>query len=96
MFFIGREKVLLPHLLSIDFIPTITSNFSLILQLNVENNDRFLDEFGTGTGEDKEEVDGNESSNPQKSSKPSDFQVLFGGNNNDHFMIGIKFTRYPH
>lgn len=58
----------------------------------MENNDRFLDEFGTGRVDDKEELDENESSNP--SSKPSDFQVLFGGNNNDHFMIGIKLTRY--
>nr|GFD20006.1 U3 small nucleolar RNA-associated protein 25 [Tanacetum cinerariifolium] len=28
-----------------------------------------------------------------KTSKPADFQSLFGGNNNDHFMVGIKFTK---
>lgn len=68
---------------------SIFCNF-LILQVNVENNDRFLDEYGTAT----DEIDETENSKSQKSSKPSDFQALFGGNNNDHFMIGIKFTRY--
>ncbi|XP_017236482.1 protein NUCLEOLAR FACTOR 1 isoform X1 [Daucus carota subsp. sativus] len=58
-------------------------------KVNVENNDRFLDEYGTAT----DEIDETENSKSQKSSKPSDFQALFGGNNNDHFMIGIKFTR---
>lgn len=56
----------------------------------MENNDRFTDEYGTAT----DEIDETENSKSQKSSKPSDFQALFGGNNNDHFMIGIKFTRY--
>jgi len=30
---------------------------------------------------------------PQNPDKPDDLQVLFGGNNEDDFMIGIKFTR---
>ncbi|XP_057978036.1 protein NUCLEOLAR FACTOR 1 [Malania oleifera] len=56
---------------------------------NVEYMDRFCDEFGTETAEDS----GDHHVFEKKSSKPSDFQALFGGNNNDHFMIGIKFTR---
>ena len=66
----------------------------------MEHIDRFSDEFGTGVVEDDQEqnelfqkVQDYENSIVQKSSKPSDFQALFGANNNDHFMIGIKFTR---
>ena len=69
-------------------------------KVNVEHIDRFSDEFGTGVVEDDQEqnelfqkVQDYENSIVQKSSKPSDFQALFGANNNDHFMIGIKFTR---
>ncbi|CAK9170662.1 unnamed protein product [Ilex paraguariensis] len=62
-------------------------------KVNVEHNDRFYNEFATGGVEDKEELEYIDNSTSQKSSKPSDFQALFGENNNDHFMIGIKFTR---
>ncbi|KAI5664894.1 hypothetical protein M9H77_24217 [Catharanthus roseus] len=55
----------------------------------VENIDRFTEEFGSGRT-DGDEVDF-ENPKTKKSSKPSDFQALFGGNNNDHFMIGIKY-----
>ncbi|KAK3028748.1 hypothetical protein RJ639_037771 [Escallonia herrerae] len=62
-------------------------------KVNVEHIDRFYDDFGAAEIEDQENVGENENSKAHKSSKPSDFQSLFGGNNNDHFMIGIKFTR---
>ena len=53
--------------------------------------DRFTEEFGSGGVESEEEDEDVENSKRKKSSKPSDFQSLFGGNNNDHFMIGIKY-----
>lgn len=56
-------------------------------KVSVDNIDRFSEEFGTDGIEeqDKDDVEN------KKPSKPSDFQALFGGNNNDHFMIGIKY-----
>ncbi|CDP17242.1 unnamed protein product [Coffea canephora] len=51
----------------------------------------FTEEFGSGGVESEEEDEDVENSKRKKSSKPSDFQSLFGGNNNDHFMIGIKY-----
>ncbi|GKD39182.1 U3 small nucleolar RNA-associated protein 25 [Tanacetum coccineum] len=56
----------------------------------VDHIGRFSDEFGTGRADDQEGEDG--IAKTWKTSKPSDFQSLFGGNNNDHFMVGIKFT----
>ncbi|XP_024959418.1 U3 small nucleolar RNA-associated protein 25 isoform X2 [Cynara cardunculus var. scolymus] len=60
-------------------------------KVNVEHIDRFSDGFGPGRSDEQQDEDG--ISKSWKTSKPSDFQALFGGNNNDHFMIGIKFTK---
>ncbi|PWA70846.1 nucleolar protein [Artemisia annua] len=57
----------------------------------VDHIGRFSDEFGTGRADDQEGEDG--MAKTWKTSKPSDFQSLFGGNNDDHFMVGIKFTK---
>ncbi|GMH11925.1 hypothetical protein Nepgr_013766 [Nepenthes gracilis] len=68
-------------------------------KVNVEYMDRFYNEYGA---EVKENADENECVNnsldfqnsiTQKSVKPSDFETLFGANNNDCFMMGIKYTR---
>nr|XP_043628614.1 U3 small nucleolar RNA-associated protein 25 [Erigeron canadensis] len=61
-------------------------------KVNVDHIGRFSDDFGSGRSDGQEEEDGISKSSWKKS-KPSDFQALFGGNNNDHFMVGIKFTK---
>lgn len=74
------------------FIPSCWSS-----QVNVEHVDRFYKEFGTQN--DGDNMDDNEltvnvaNSKSQKPSKPSDHQTLLGGNCDDKFMMGIKFTR---
>ncbi|KNA06182.1 hypothetical protein SOVF_183420 [Spinacia oleracea] len=58
---------------------------------NVEYMDRFVEQFG-GDEEDEDDAEAKNSKH-KKPSKPSDYQALFGANNNDHFMVGIKFSR---
>ncbi|KAL2897817.1 Digestive organ expansion factor-like protein [Bienertia sinuspersici] len=60
--------------------------------VNVEYMDRFEKDFGVDVEEEEDDVEAKELK-LNKPSKPSDFQALFGANNNDHFMVGIKFTR---
>ncbi|CAM8910175.1 unnamed protein product [Rhodiola kirilowii] len=62
----------------------------------VENLDRFQQEFGTSTPVEYENMPSvlkKFKCSYTKPVKPSDFQALFDGNNNDRFMIGEKFTR---
>jgi len=70
------------------FYPFLANNFLLTFQTNVEQRDRFSKEFGTGDVEEDEEC-----SKTKKPAKRKDFERLFGGNNNDHFMVGIKLTK---
>lgn len=51
----------------------------------IEELERFLRQFeSAATNEEDEDI---------KTSKPSDYKALFGGKNNDEFMLGIKFNR---
>ncbi|CAH9119873.1 unnamed protein product [Cuscuta epithymum] len=52
---------------------------------NIEERDRFFREFESEATTDEYEN--------MKTPKPSDYKALFGGKNNDHFMLGIKFNR---
>lgn len=61
-------------------------------QADVEHKTRFFDDFGAEDEDDVEE----ENSNGYNGGKPADFKALFKGNNDDHFRVGIKFTRYVH
>ncbi|MFS7918496.1 putative digestive organ expansion factor, predicted [Helianthus anomalus] len=60
-------------------------------KVNVDHVDRFSDEYGSGQSDDQEDEDVRTKS--WKKSKPLDYQALLGANNNDRFMIGIKFTK---
>ncbi|OAY82424.1 U3 small nucleolar RNA-associated protein 25, partial [Ananas comosus] len=58
---------------------------------NVGHLNCFTEEFGAEDVEDAD--DENENSKSKKHPKPADFTALFNGNNNDHFVLGIKFTK---
>ncbi|KAJ0247889.1 U3 small nucleolar RNA-associated protein [Hirschfeldia incana] len=65
-------------------------------RVNVEHLDRFNAEFGCEdeSDDDDEKTSENGKSTTHKSSKPSDWQALFGEkNSDDEFMLGIKHTR---
>lgn len=74
-----------------------SSNIVHWFQVNVEHLDRFNAEFGCEdeSDDDDEKTSKNGKSTTHKSSKPSDWQALFGEkNSDDEFMLGIKHTRY--
>lgn len=53
----------------------------------MEHHGRFNDEFGY--------EDESDDFDDEKPSKPRDWEALFGeGNNDDTFLLGIKYTRY--
>ena len=56
----------------------------------MEHKSRFFDEFGV----EDSDSDLDEPAVAKKTSKPADHNALFDGNNDDHFRIGIKFTRF--
>ncbi|KAL6542874.1 hypothetical protein OROHE_010394 [Orobanche hederae] len=57
---------------------------------NVENLERLYEEFGSRNKDDEGD---SEIPKLKNSAKPPDFQALLGKNNdNDHFMIGVKYT----
>lgn len=59
----------------------------------MEHKDRFYDDFGALNEEDAEALGVPNKKDP-KAGKPADFRALFSGNNDDHFRIGLKFTRF--
>ena len=59
---------------------------------------RFLEEFGVQEGEEGDTAGQGTSKKAEQAGpglgKPAEHEVLFSGNCDDHFRLGIKVTRY--
>ncbi|KAF9187162.1 rRNA-binding ribosome biosynthesis protein utp25 [Haplosporangium sp. Z 767] len=79
-----RPKVLIILPFKNTVVDVVESLIALSGSTQQENRKRFFDEFGA---EDEDEQD------PRNSDRPADFLETFKGNIDDHFRVGIKFTR---
>ncbi|KAF9161097.1 rRNA-binding ribosome biosynthesis protein utp25 [Mortierella sp. AD010] len=79
-----RPKVLIILPLKNTVVDVIESLIALSGSTQQDNKKRFFDEFGA----DEESED-----DPRNSDRPADFLETFRGNIDDHFRVGIKFTR---
>ncbi|KAF9917621.1 rRNA-binding ribosome biosynthesis protein utp25 [Linnemannia zychae] len=78
-----RPKVLIILPFKNTAVDVVESLIKLSGSTQQENRKRFFDEFGA---EDEEE-------DPRNAGRPADFLEKFKGNIDDHFRVGIKFTR---
>ncbi|KAF9201060.1 rRNA-binding ribosome biosynthesis protein utp25 [Haplosporangium sp. Z 27] len=79
-----RPKVLIILPFKNTVVDVVESLISLSGSTQQDNKKRFFDEFGA---DDEVEND------PKNSDRPADFLETFRGNIDDHFRVGIKFTR---
>ncbi|KAK3833733.1 MAG: hypothetical protein JOS17DRAFT_682637 [Linnemannia elongata] len=78
-----RPKVLIILPFKNTVVDVVESLIKLSGSTQQDNKKRFFDEFGA----EDEEVD------PRDADRPADFLETFRGNIDDHFRVGIKFTR---
>ncbi|KAF9106747.1 rRNA-binding ribosome biosynthesis protein utp25 [Mortierella sp. GBA35] len=78
-----RPKVLIILPFKNTVVDVVESLIKLSGSTQQDNKKRFFDEFGA----EDEEVD------PKDADRPADFLETFRGNIDDHFRVGVKFTR---
>ncbi|KAK5810246.1 hypothetical protein F5H01DRAFT_280544 [Linnemannia elongata] len=78
-----RPKVLIILPFKNTVVDVVESLIKLSGSTQQDNKKRFFDEFGV----EDEEVD------PRDADRPADFLETFRGNIDDHFRVGVKFTR---
>ncbi|KAG0348971.1 rRNA-binding ribosome biosynthesis protein utp25 [Podila humilis] len=78
-----RPKVLIILPFKNSVVDVVESLIALSGSTQQDNKKRFFDEFGA----EEEEED------PKNADRPADFVETFRGNIDDHFRVGIKFTR---
>ncbi|KAF9425145.1 rRNA-binding ribosome biosynthesis protein utp25 [Podila epigama] len=78
-----RPKVLIILPFKNSVVDVMESLITLSGSTQQDNKKRFFDEFGADGEED----------DPRRTDRPADFLETFRGNIDDHFRVGIKFTR---